>query len=317
MGLTNYQFGISSFGIPQIGNGCSIPSRNAKVLFVDSTLGAAGGIGDIDSPYSTIQAAIDAIENSSTGYGSTIFVFPGTYDENLVVAGDGISIIGCVAAGYERPDVVPTAGVALTVTGQGFFCAHMRFAGNTSDTVIQNGNGFVYRDCVFDGDAGQAATEGCLRLVGLAADDSYTASEGLIEDCLFRGSTSGAGIIIQHAANPSGVGCSDNVIRGCTFVANGVDFLSAVNVSGGGAGIFLNTTIEGNKFLTVGAAYVYFDMDQGAAGDLAANSALISNNWFADEALIAAQVDVSGQANVMVVGNWDCAGVVDGSTFNN
>jgi hypothetical protein len=66
----------------------------------------------------------------------------------------------------------------------------------------------------------------------------------------------------------------------------------------------------------VGAAYVYADMDQGAAGDLTANSALICNNWFADEALVAGQFDIATMANVIFTGNYDAAGLVDGSGFN-
>jgi hypothetical protein len=318
MAFTNFPNGATSFGIPLMGSGAvSMPAGpNAQVLFVNANTGPGDGSSP-ESSLTTITSALARLATDGTAYGSTIFVSPGTYDENVTVAVDGVSIIGNVMSGYERPDVVPTSGVALTVTGQGFYCQHMRFAGNTSDTAIQNGNGFVYTDCVFDGDAGQAATEGCLRLVGLAADDSYTASEGLIAGCLFRGSTSGAGIIVQHAALPSGVGCSDVQILNNRFYGNGVDLLSATNVDGGGAGIFLNFTIAGNYFQTVGAAFVYINMDQGAAGDLAANSALITQNVFADEALVAAQVDVSGQANVIVAGNYDAVGLVDGSTFNN
>ncbi len=310
--LTNFPNGITSFGVPLPSSlGAGIPNGNGQVLFVDAS-GAFSLSGN--QYYPTIQAAIDAC---TSGAGSIIYVFPGTYEENLTVDIDGLSIIGCVAAGYERPDVVPAAGVALAVQGQGFNCQHMRFASADSDTVQQHGNGFFYGDCVFDGDAGQAATEGCLRLVG-AVDDSHTASEGLVTGCLFRGSTSGAGIIFQYSlAAAGGVGVTDNVIDNCRFYGNGVDLLSATNTNGGGAGIFLNLTVQNCKHLTVGAAYVYYDMDQGAAGDLAANSGLFCNNYFSDEALVAGQIDISGQANCMFVGNYDCAGLVNGSTFNN
>jgi hypothetical protein len=315
MTFTNFPNGVTSFGIPLFGGGgagpLSIPNGNGQVLFVDGS-GAFSLSGNLT--YSTIQDAVDAC---TSGAGSTIIVFPGTYDENVTVSSDAVSIIGAQFAGYERPDLTPTAGVALAVQGQGFNCSNMRFASADSDTVQQHGNGFSYINCVFDGDAGQAATEGCLRLVG-AVDDSHTASEGYVGNCLFRGSTSGAGIIFQYSlAAAGGVGVSDNVIDNCRFYANGVDLLSATNTNGGGAGIFLNLLVQNCKHLTVGAAYVYYDMDQGAAGDLSANSALFCNNYFADEALIAAQIDISGQANCMFVGNYDCAGLVNGSTFNN
>lgn len=313
MPLTHYPNGVSSFGLPQIGSDAfGVPFQpNGNVWWVLS--GMSGSGTSPEDAFGTIQAAVDrAIA------GDTIMVMGGDgYDETVTVDDDYISIIGAMIGGYARPDVAPDAGVALIVNGQGFYTRHMRYVSADSDSVQWHGNGGQAVDCVFDGDAGQAATEACLRLVGLAADDSYTASENLFLDCLFRGSTSGAGIIFQHAALPSGVGVSDVRIVGCRFYGNGVDLLSAVNVDGGGAGIFLNLLVTGCQFLTVGAAYVYMDMDQGAAGDLAANSCLISNNWFADEALIAAQIDISGQANCMFVGNYDAAGLVNGSTFNN
>jgi hypothetical protein len=313
MSFTNFPNGLTSFGIPVLGGGqISIPNRPEQIFFVDQT-GAFSTTGTQSS--TTIQAALNQV---ISGAGATIFVFPGTYEENLTIADlDYVSIIGAMIPGYARPDIAPSTGIVLEVTtSQGFVAQNVRFAGSDADTVIQRGNGFIYNNCVFDGDAGQAATEGNLRLVGVAADDSYTASEGIVANSYFRGSTSGAGIIIQHAANPSGVGTSDNQIIGNRFVANGVDLLTAANVSGGGAGIFINYLIAHNFFQTVGAAYVYADMDQGAAGDLTANSGLICNNWFADEALVAAQFDIATMANVIFTGNYDAAGLVDGSAFN-
>jgi len=313
MAFTNYPNGLTSFGIPVLGGGnVSIPNGNGQVLFVDGS----GVFSTTGTPtYTTIQGAINSVVS---GAGSTIFVFPGTYEENLTVTGtDYVSIIGAQIPGYARPDIVPTTGIALNcTTSQGLVLNHLRFASEDSDTVVNQGNGFVFTDCVFDGTSGQAATEANLRLVGNAADDSYSASEGIIQGCYFRGNTSGAGIIIQHAANPSGVGTSDNQILDCRFVANGVDLLTATNTSGGGAGIFINYLIARNFFMTVGAAYVYADMDQGAAGDLTANSGLICNNWFADEALVAGQFDIATMANVIFTGNYDAAGLVNGAGFN-
>ena len=165
-----------------------------------------------------------------------------------------------------------------------------------------------------------ASTEVLLRLVGGNGDDSYSASECRIIDCLFRGSN-GSGIGFQHAlAADGGEGTSDNQILGCVFVDNAVsDLKSFVNTNGGGAGIYLRTLISGNRFMTAGAAYKYIDFSAGAAGDLAANSGLICGNWFADAALTGGtgnQIDLGGQALVMFVGNYDAAGLVDGSAFN-
>lgn len=310
MALTHFPNGVSSFGVP-VPAGIGVPYQpNGNVWWVNA--GASGSGTSPEDAFGTIQGAVDRAIS-----GDTIMVFAGTYDENVTVDDDYIAIIGAQLGNYARPDLVPEEGVALVVNGQGFYTRHMRFASADSDSVQWLGNGGQAFDCVFDGDSGQAATEANLRLVGNADDDSYTASENIFMDCLFRGSTSGAGVIIQHAALPSGVGCSDNQFVNCRFVANAVDFLSAVNVDGGGAGIFLNTLITGCQFMTSGAAYVYIDFAAGAVGDLAANTCLISNNWFADDALIAAQVVIAGQPGDFFVGNYDAVGLVDGSAFNN
>lgn len=311
--FTNFPNGVTSFGIPQLGGQVlSVPNRPGQVLFVDGS----GVFSTTGSQYfPTIQSAVDAV---ASGSGATIFVFPGTYEENLSISDtDYLTIIGAMIPGYARPDIAPSSGVCLaSVRNQGLVLRHLRFAGSDSDVVQHDGNGFVFDDCVFDGDAGMAATEACLRLCGNAADDSYSASEGVVSNSLFRGATTGAGIIIQHAANPSGVGTSDNVITGNRFVGNGVDLLTATNTTGGGAGIFIRYLIEKNYFMTVGAAYVYADMDQGAAGDLTANSGLICSNWFADEALVAAQFDIATMANVIFTGNYDATSIINGSGFN-
>ncbi len=309
MALTHFPNGVSSFGVP-VPAGIGVPYQpNGNVWWVD-----AGGSGSGTSPedaFGTIQHAVDrAIA------GDTIMVFSGAYDETVTVTDDYISIIGCQLGGYARPDLARDSGVALIVSGQGFVAQHMRFYSGDSDAVQWHGNGGQTIDCVFDGDVGQAGTEANLRLVPSATSDSYSASENKFVDCLFRGS-GGAGVIFQHAlAAGGGEGTTDNQFLGCTFAGNAVDLLSAVNTNGGGAGIYQRLLINGCNFLTVGAAYVYIDFTAGAAGDLAANSCLISNNWFADEALIAAQIVLASQPNAMFVGNYDAVGLVDGHTFN-
>lgn len=310
MANSNYPFGTPLATIDSQSTG--FPLRNGQVIFVDGSSGSDGEDG------TTADVAVRSLTRALAlaQAGDIIMVALGTYDENVVVSKDYITMIGCGISGYARPNIAPTAGIALSVgTAQGFVAKHLRFVSADSDSVVQKGNGFLYEDCVFDGDSGQAATEANLRLVG-DADDSYTASEGKVLNCLFRGS-GGAGIIMQHAPNPSAVGTTDNEIAGCRFVGNTVDILSAVNVSGGGSGIYLNLSLHDNQFMTVGAAYVYIDMAAGAVGDLAANSGLMSNNFFADEALIAGQIVLTTQPNVMFAGNYDAVGLVDGSTFNN
>lgn len=316
MGLTNFPNGVSSFGIPVVG-GIGIPSKVGKVYFVDATNGVDTNSGKSHAKaFQTIQKAIN---QCVSGAGDIVYIFPGTYNENLTITSkDYINLIGCVSPGYARPDVAPTTGIALSIANsQGTVLKHMRFVSADADTVVNEGNGFLFEDCVFDGDAGQAATEANLRLVGDAADDSYTASEGRIVDCLFRG-CGGDALIFQHANAPSGVGVTNVEVLNCRFYDNtGDDIATAANTSGGGAGILLTALIHGCKFMTKDKA-VYLDLDQAsfAGGDLLLNTGMISGNFFNDDAALdATKIDISG-TNLRFVGNYNAVGVVDGSTFD-
>jgi hypothetical protein len=184
-----------------------------------------------ERPLTSIGAALDLCES---GRGDVIYVMPGTYDENVVIDKDYVSVIG-VQSGYGRPDIVPAAGLALHVdNAHGVVLRSLRFAsdGQDADVARIEGNGFLAEDCVFDGDPGMGVTKALLRLWCDVADDSYTASEGIIRDCLFRGSP-GKGLVFdcQHAT--VGVLPTDDVIENCRFLDNtGEDiFLAATAVS--------------------------------------------------------------------------------------
>lgn len=309
----NYPFGTPLASTDAVSVG--FPLKNGKYLYVDAATGSNGLSGTTaDNALKTIAQALVLAQS-----GDVIFIAPGTYAENLVVTKDYITMIGYSQSGYARPDIVPVAGPALIVsTGQGFVAKHIRFSSADSDVVVQNANGFKYEDCVFDGSAGMSATELLLRLVPSATNDAYSASEGKILNNLFRGSN-GSGIGIQHAlAAGGGEGTTDNEIVGNRFYGNVVsDIKSFVNTNGGGAGIYINYSIHNNQFLTTGASYVYINFAAGAAGDLTANACLISDNYFADEAIIAAQILLTGQAKAHFAGNFDDVGIINGSSFNN
>lgn len=311
MPMTNYPFGLSSFGIPVIGAGLSLPLQKTltgKVLFVDSNYGSdVGASGTIDDPLATINAALALC---TSGAGDTIMVMPGTYDENVVVSKDYVTIAGCVQAGYAKPDIVPTTGVALVVTGQGFQSFHCRYSSPDADVVQQQGNGFLYYDCVFDGD-GQAATECLVHLLPSDTDDSLTASEGRITGCLFRGS-GGIGIIFDTGLAPAvGVGCTDDLIDGNIFVGNtGIDIVT--KDQGGGVYSVQKTVIRNNMFEDKNKA-CYIDLtttNGGAAGD---QTGTISGNYFCCDAITAGNEVKMVGTGFTFAGNYYTVGIKDGS----
>lgn len=219
-------------GIAGTGQAAQISGVDAQIFYVAADHVSANdnnGGTDPQAPLATIGAAHT---KSVSGRGDKIIVSPGSYEENLVITKDYLTIAAAMPGGYARPDIVVDTGIALVNRSQGLVLVGLRFYSGDSDVVRVEGNGFKFYDCVFDGDPGQAATECLLRLWCHVSDDSYTASEGLIQDCLFRGSN-GKGIVFdcQHAA--VGVLPTDVVIDNCRFADNvGEDiFLAATAVS--------------------------------------------------------------------------------------
>jgi len=192
-----------------------------RTLVVGPDQSAGGGFG-------TIAAAL-ALARS----GDVVFVQPGTYDENLVVTTDYVTLIGAQLGGYGRPDVIASSGVALVVRAQGFVAKRCRFGteGNTDGTRIE-GNGYNFEDCVFDGNGTETGTVAPLRLWCHASDDSFTASEGIIKDCLVRGSGA-KGLVLDCQNAAVGVLPTDDVFDNIRFADNVAEdiFLAATAVS--------------------------------------------------------------------------------------
>jgi hypothetical protein len=310
MPFTNFPYGVTSFGIPIVGSSgpsVSIPNSSGSVWFVDAVNGSDGngGTGSADA-FKTIGQAISKAGN---GTGDTIYVYPGSYAENLVVSKDYLAIIGAVWAGYAKPDIEAAAGITLTVTGQGFMSRHCRYAG-TADVVKQQGNGFLYSDCVFDGD-GNGATTALVRLVPSNTNTHQTASEGTIQNCLFRGS-GGFGLIFDTATAAVGVGSTDNLITGNIFRENtGVDI--ATKNTGAVATYSVEFTVigQGNIFEDKNKA-TYIDFTTTNAGGASKQSGTVDGNIFCTDTMSTTIIKAVGTAFTFP-GNADNVGIFDGS----
>lgn len=134
MPLTNFQYGVSSFGIPIIGSGPILTTGN--VFFVcsvapgrsDST--AAGR--DPAQPFATIDYAIG---QCTANNGDTIIVEPGHVETVTAAAGialdvAGVSIIG-IGRGANRPTVNFTTSTAASfrVTAANCYVENLLFVG--------------------------------------------------------------------------------------------------------------------------------------------------------------------------------------------
>lgn len=247
-----------------------------------------------DHPLLTIQEAIDKMV---TGRGDVARIMPGSYDEELVVNKDYITLDG-ILSGYGRPDVTGLGvGPALIVHGQGFVAQHIRFAADGNfPAVVQGGNGYLYTDCVFDGDGSD-----CLNLLPDLDDDSYTASEGQILGNLFRGGNFGLVFTNPGPGIEGGVGPTDVLVAGNRFYGQVTSAIDDVDTPGSNDTTFLDCVIAANFFVEVGAAYVYITLDAGGN-----NTGLICGNWFADADVLNTQVVIP--AGIQYIGNYDGTG---------
>lgn len=213
----------------------NVKRADAKVFYVAKNDPAANddnGGEDLAYPLATIQQAID---NAVSGRGDTIYIAPAStaYAEALTITKDFLTLCGSVPGSYAKPDIVPASGKALYAsTAQGLVLQHLRFAVESDNHVVHiEGNGWLIEDCVIDGDSAQAATKAGLLLKGNTADDSYTASEGTIRDCLIRGSD-GYGIAFQEAVAPNGVGVTHCIVERVRFIDNVAEDVIALAEAG-------------------------------------------------------------------------------------
>lgn len=287
----------AAFSLPVEGGGVDVGGPN---LVVDRVYG----------PYATIQAAVNAARP-----GQTVFVQPGTYAENVVVATDYISIVGGQKGRFGWPDIAPVTGVALTVTGQGFKAFNCRFVSNESDSVVQRGNGAVYERCVFDSGTGLAATEGLLRLQPSATVTQKTASECRFTSCLFRGA-SGVGVIFQSGEAPNTVGSTDCLFEDCLFVSSldgtaGVDMVTQDNSTVNGVYSVKNLAVKECIFQDKNKA-TYLDFTTANGGAATDQSGTFARNGFASDTMTTTKIKAVGTAFTFM-GNYDTVGVFDGS----
>ena len=286
-------------------------------IWVDKDHADASDNNDGFSPRDPLLTVQEGVDKTTSGAHDRVNVVTAAtaYAENVTVTSkDYVSLLGVGGhSHWGRPDIHPAAGVGIVVSlSQAFYMSRIYAFSDDVDAMQIDSEGWGLDDNKFQG-----ASDGLL-LKGHATNDSYGAGQGRARGNTFE-ACGAAGVRMEHAEVTSGIGAWGNEFtHGNIFRDNvGADILSAVGASGGGAGIFLALLIDGNFFLDVGAAHVYMDMDQGAAGDLAANQALITNNRFADLVFVAAQCAIGSQPNTIFGGgNFDATGIIDGSAFN-
>jgi hypothetical protein len=283
------------WGIPGSDNSLGLRTRpQSCVYYVDQNYATANDNNDGTDPEYPLLTITAALTRCVSGRGDVIVVMPGDYQENLVVTKNYIHMVGALQGAYARPDVGGDSDYAIIVHAQGFYAEHIRFYGDSEDGVLQQGNGYTYKDCVFDGDGIFDDFE----LLPDLDDDSYSASEGMIEDCLFRYGNIGLEFRNPGPGIEGGIGPTDVTVRNCRFSQHTTSDISDLDSFGSNDTTFLNCFVDSCLFVETGAAFVYIDITAGGN-----NTGMISNCAFADADMVAAQIAMP--AGVFSIGNMD------------
>ena len=113
MGVTNFPGGITSFGVPLIGSGYSVPATTGKYFFVDSVTGSNGNSGlDKDHPVATLAQALTLVTASK---GDVVLLMPG-HAETVTTTITPIAGVAIVGLGVGRNRAVFTAGTGAIDT---------------------------------------------------------------------------------------------------------------------------------------------------------------------------------------------------------
>lgn len=312
MSLTNFPNGLTSFGIPMIGSGISIPkniyslNQVGHVWFVDGTYGSDGNDGTSPNvPLATIGRAVTL---ATGGTGDTIFVFPGTYVENVSVGTKSdLAIIATEIFGNaKRVAIAPTTGLALTLgAGVRFFAKGIRFVGTSAAGVLTQNEGARFEDCDFNSDT----THG-IRFKG-TVDANHTGSGTEFRRCLFR-ECGGAGIHIEIGTGGAvGLYPTNVNVYNCQFYLNTDDDIND-DAAGGALAGFSQWDISDNRFMTKDKT-TYLDLNGTTGG----SECVATGNKFAVtvNTNYATQFQMPSGSTGSFMGNYSDIGVIDGHTF--
>lgn len=265
MSLTNFSYGVSSFGVPQVGSG--IPVTSGKYFWVDGTYGTNAttkGSGPKRDAFKTLSYAVtQCVANR----GDVILVAPG-YTEAVssatafAIANAGISIIG-LGNSSNRPLITFTATTAtIAISAANILIRNIRFdmaAGGVNSVAAAltvTGANFTLEDCrVIMSDATNKGTS----FISLGAG----ATDCAIRRCRIESYTAGSAQVVLSAAAVSGLIVENNDIRG--------NFSAALFVSGT-TNHLTNIRIANNILhQTNGTAKAVFSLTTSSTGFIAWN----------------------------------------------
>lgn len=265
--------------------------------YVDNTPAGPGSDRNAGSPAAPFDSIGRAIQAASAG--DRIHIVPGTvYDENVIVAAPGISIMNTEQVGNaKRVAIGPTTGIALDVqAGALRFDAYgLRLVGTSGVGCKLGADGARFEACDFTSDT----THG-LAFVGRAAEASDTGSGSTFVECLFR-ECGASGINQGLTTGKTFFATNVNLVR-CQFYLN-TDADIIDEQEAGGQSYWFEWHIDNCYFMTSGKSR-YLTMDGGAS-----ECTMLTGCYFNHDNLTSA-THIKVASGIRLVGCYDLAGIV-------
>lgn len=212
MSFTNYPNGITSLGIPVIGNG--IPTNSGNYWFVNGSAGSDAYTGkSLDQSFQTIQRAVDAADSSDV-----ICIAPGAYDESVTISRtlDGLCLVGLGNLGDVGIAPSTTAAIGLTYHADDVTLINVGVAGESTATSALTGTGSRFRayNCKIEGvdTSGSAFSFGPGTVAQVSAGTRGNSGDINLYNCEFCWSKNGISFVTSDYGTPTQI-----YIENCRF----------------------------------------------------------------------------------------------------
>lgn len=203
MPLTNYQFGITSFGIPVFG---SLPAIRGTYFFVDAYQGSDGNRGITrNKPFATLDKAYAAC---TTGIGDGIVIMSGgttatnttaTLSAALDWTKHGITMVGIGAPTYQFQRArISNLSTVLTM----------------ANLITVSGNNNTFLNLMFINEGSNAAALGGIKATG---------ARNYFGNCHFAGTTNGTPAVLTGTYAMYLSGAEETTFEKCVFGTDTVD----------------------------------------------------------------------------------------------
>ena len=289
MALTNFPYGVTSFGIPVIGSGGNVPLTNTggQYWFVSSPLGSNGNPGSFNLPFATLAYAL---ANPSLKVNDTIVVEAGHAETVAAAAGllasvADVNIVG-QGTGTSAPTITFATATTATfrITGAGVSVQGLKFVTgiNSLATIFDiRAKGVLIQNNVFQDDGTNTALS-FIDFVGVTANAAdYTKILGNY----FYNPTSGN---FNHAIGLKTV--QDNIEIGGNYIVGSFALSGIHNITGK---VVTNVNIHDNYVRNLTASKPALNFISAVTGKAYRNN-FVSGTGTPSAAILGTALDASG-----------------------